>query len=174
LREAAITCNDVFAQHVDDVLPGAFTGRLTAEAIKDCGAKGSLINHSEYRIPEEKIEKTIKRLKENELESIVCTQDEFESEKIAKYSPTFIAVEPPELIGSGISVSKAKPTLITNTIEKVASVNSTPVLCGAGISNEEDVKKTVELGACGVLLASAFVKATDPKQLLLKMAQQIE
>jgi triosephosphate isomerase len=44
------------------------------------------------------------------------------------------------------------------------------VLCGAGVSSKEDVKKALELGAQGVLLASAFVKAPDPKAFLSELA----
>ncbi|MCX8198212.1 MAG: triose-phosphate isomerase [Candidatus Micrarchaeota archaeon] len=171
LREAALACPDVFAQHVDSAPQGACTGMLTAEAIRDAGAKGSLLNHSEHRLPENEIAKTIARLKEAGLESMLCAKDAEESGRLAKYEPTFIAVEPPELIGSGISVSTAKPEVVRSSVEAVASVNSTPVLCGAGVSNAEDVRKAIELGAAGVLLASAFVKAKDPKALLASMAE---
>jgi len=146
---------------------------LTVEAIKEAGCKGSLVNHSEHRVPEEQIAKTSARLKEAGLESMLCTKDADESARLAKYEPTYIAVEPPELIGSGISVSTAKPEVVKGAVAAVAKVNKTPVLCGAGVSNASDVKKAVELGAKGVLLASAYVKAKDPKQLLLEMAEAI-
>ncbi len=42
------------------------------------------------------------------------------------------------------------------------------------MSNAEDVKKAIELGAAGVLLASAYVKAKDPKKLLLEMAEALQ
>jgi len=173
LRAAAQICTDVFAQHVDANVQGAFTGTLTVEAIKAAGCKGSLVNHSEHRVPEERIAATIARLKEAGLESMLCTKDAEESARLAKYEPTFIAVEPPELIGSGISVSTAKPEVVSGTVEAVAKVNATPVLCGAGVSNASDVKKAIELGAAGVLLASAYVKANDPKALLQSMAEAI-
>jgi len=173
LREAALVCGDVFAQHVDAVAQGAFTGTLTVEALKESGAKGSLVNHSEHRLPEETVAVTITRLKEAGLESMLCTKDTEESVRLAKYEPTYIAVEPPELIGSGISVSTAKPEVVSGTVEAVAKVNSTPVLCGAGVSNAADVKKAVELGAAGVLLASAFVKSANPKKLLTEMADAL-
>jgi triosephosphate isomerase len=173
LREACQICTDVFAQHVDANAQGAHTGALTVEAIKEAGCKGSLVNHSERRLPEEKIAETIARLKEAGLESMLCTKDAEESARLAKYEPTYIAVEPPELIGSGISVSTAKPEVVKGTVEAVAKVNATPVLCGAGVSNAADVKKAIELGAKGVLLASAYVKAKDPKELLTKMAEAI-
>ena len=104
---------------------------------------------------------------------MLCTKDAEESARLAKYEPTYIAVEPPELIGSGISVSTAKPEVVSGTVSAVAKVNRTPVLCGAGVSNASDVKKAVELGAKGVLLASAYVKAKDPKKLLTEMAESI-
>jgi len=174
LREACQICGDVFAQHVDVNEPGAFTGTTTVEAIKAAGCKGSLVNHSEHRMPEELIAKTIARLKETGLESMLCTKDAKESARLAKYEPTYIAVEPPELIGSGISVSTARPEVVSGTVEAVAKVNETPVLCGAGVSNANDVKKAIELGAQGVLLASAYVKAADPKKLLLQMADAMQ
>ena len=174
LRDAALICGDVFAQHVDAVEQGAFTGSVSVEAIKAAGCKGSLVNHSEKRLPEEVIAKTIARLKECGMESMLCTKDTGESVRLAKYGPTFIAVEPPELIGSGISVSTAKPEIVSGTVEAVAKVNGTPVLCGAGVSNASDVKKAIELGAAGVLLASAFVKAADPKKLLTQMAEAMQ
>ncbi|VVC00315.1 Triosephosphate isomerase [uncultured archaeon] len=164
---------DVYAQHIDPQRQGAYTGWLPPEAIKSAGAKGSLVNHSEHRVPEQTIAETIARLKEAGLESMLCTKDSAESVRLAKYLPTFIAVEPPELIGSGISVSTAKPEVVSGTVEAVAKVNATPVLCGAGVSNANDVRKAIELGAAGVLLASAFVKSPDPKKLLMEMAQAI-
>jgi triosephosphate isomerase len=82
-----------------------------------------------------------------------------------------VAMEPPELIGTGISVSKAKPETITSTVEAVREVGfSGPILVGAGISTGEDVKKAMELGANGVLVASAVVKAKDPYEKLKELA----
>jgi len=40
----------VFAQHVDGAGAGSFTGHITAECIRDAGARGTLINHSERRL----------------------------------------------------------------------------------------------------------------------------
>ena len=174
LKDAVLVSGDVFAQHVDAAKQGAFTGTVCVESIKSAGCIGSLVNHSEHRLPEQVIAETIARLNEAGLESVLCTKDAAESALLAKYNPTFIAVEPPELIGSGISVSTAKPEIVSGTVRAVAAVNSTPVLCGAGVSNGTDVKKAIALGASGVLLASAFVKATDPKRLLLEMAEAIQ
>ncbi|MFO7872848.1 MAG: triose-phosphate isomerase [Candidatus Undinarchaeales archaeon] len=162
---------ETFAQHTDPVKPGSRTGSLLAKASKEAGATGSLLNHSERRIQKEDIKKSINILKELNMTSIVCTQTPEESEEYAKLNPDYIAVEPPELIGSGVSVSTSKPEIITDSVKKVKNANSdVKVLCGAGISNGSDIKKALELGAEGVLLASAFVKADNPKQILKDMA----
>ena len=174
LREACKRHSEIFAQHTDPVLQGAFTGTMTAEAVKEAGCKGSLINHSEHRIPMEDIATLVKRLRELGLESIVCTKDADESALVAKFKPDYIAVEPPELIGSGISVSTAKPEVVTSTVQKVKAVANVPVLCGAGVTTPSDVKKAIELGSEGILLASAFVRSSDPRTLLMQMAEQIK
>ncbi len=131
LRDSVQISGDVFAQHVDAVAQGAFTGSISVESLKEAGCKGSLVNHSEKRFPDETIAATIARLTDAGLESMLCTKDAEESAHLAKYKPTFIAVEPPELIGKGISVSTAKPDVVSGTVEAVAKVNGTPVLCGA-------------------------------------------
>ena len=161
----------VFAQHADPEPAGAFTGSIPADLIKAAKAKGSLVNHSERKIPPEKLKPTIESLHKHGLESLVCAADTTEAVNIAHHSPTFIAVEPPELIGSGISVSKARPEVVVNSVEAIKGVNhKIKALCGAGVSNKEDVKKALELGSEGVLLASAFVKAEDPKAFLKELA----
>ena len=40
----------VFAEHIDPIKPGSHTGWTLPEAIKDAGAVGTLINHSEHRL----------------------------------------------------------------------------------------------------------------------------
>src|SRR3989338_4665609 len=169
LRACARVC-EVFAQHSDAMDAGAFTGSITPNALKDANALGSLLNHSEKRMPHETIGKTVAALREAGLQSIVCSKDDEESAQVAAFAPDFIAVEPPELIGSGISVSNAKSQVVIKSVEAVQRVAKVPVLCGAGISNAEDVKKAIGLGANGVLLASAYVKSEDPKKLLAEMA----
>ncbi|MFH0884539.1 MAG: triose-phosphate isomerase [Candidatus Micrarchaeota archaeon] len=172
LHESAERFSDVFAQHADAEPAGAYTGSINAEMLKVAKVRGSLINHSEKRVSDQaRIKATIDRLHEQGLESLVCAATTKEAATIASFSPTYVAVEPPELIGSGISVSKAKPEIVVNSVKAVKEVNnSVRVLCGAGVSNREDTKKALELGAQGVLLASAFVKATDPKAFLNDLA----
>lgn len=158
----------VFAQHVDDIDPGSHTGWVLIDSLKDIGLSGSLVNHSEHRIGKEGIEGAIKRLRKAGMESIVCTQDVEETAEMSLLKPDFVAIEPPELIGSGVSVSSAKPEVISGAVE--AAKKGVPVLCGAGVTKGIDVKKALELGARGVLLASGVVKADDPKKVLEELA----
>lgn len=161
---------DIFSQHCDADTPGAHTGSITSYALKQAGLAGSLLNHSEHRMHHEDIKAAVDNLREDGLQSILCTRDIGESAQLSNFKPDFLAVEPPELIGTGISVSTAQPEVIAGTVEAVRANGNVPVICGAGISNAQDVKKAIELGAEGVLLASAYVKATDPKKLLEEMA----
>ena len=96
-----------------------------------------------------------------------CAADVAEARALAKLNPTYIAVEPPELIGGDISVTTADPSIVTDTVAAVKAVNpSVRVLCGAGVKNGADVAKAIELGAEGVLLASGVTKATDVQAVL--------
>jgi len=153
----------IFAQHMDPIEPGAFTGHVLSDAIKEAGAKGVILNHSEKQMSIENIEKAINIAKKLGLTTIVCANDPVVAEAISILNPDYIAVEPPELIGTGVSVSKAKPDVVKNAVEWVKECNpKVKVLVGAGISSKEDVKKALELGADGVLLASAVAKDKNP------------
>lgn len=155
----------VLAQHIDNVDYGQFTGHVLAEAVKEAGAIGTLLNHSEHRLSLDIIKNIINRNK-NILEIIACAPTSEISAEIAKFKPSFIAIEPPALIGGNVSVSTAQPELITNTVKKVKAVADIPVLCGAGVKNKEDVKIAMQLGAKGILLASGVTKAQNPEKVL--------
>ena len=160
---------EVFAQHVDPINYGAHTGGNLPEGMKESGASGTLINHSECRIGIEMIERIIKRAKEVGLRTVVCADTPGLAAKIAKLNPDFIAIEPPELIGSEISVSTAKPEIISGTIKKVQKVRKVPVLCGAGIKDANDVRVALRLGAAGILASSHVVKAKEPEKILKEL-----
>jgi len=164
----------VFAQHVDPVAPGSFTGHILPESVKEAGATGTLINHSERRLKLADIDATITRAREVNLISVVCTNNANVSAATASLKPNMIAVEPPELIGTGIPVSKAKPEVVTGTVELVKRINpKVVILCGAGINKGEDVAAALRLGTEGVLVASGIVKAKYPSKVLLEFAEAI-
>lgn len=162
----------ILAQHVDPISPGRFTGYILPEAIKQAGATGTLINHSERRMKLAEIDAVIRRMQELELVSIVCTNNSDVSASAAALDPDFIAIEPPELIGTGIPVSKAQPGVITETVRRIKRVNpEVMILCGAGITRGEDVSQALKLGTKGVLVASGVVKARKPSEVLLEFAR---
>ena len=155
----------VYAQHVDPVGYGSNTGWILPETIKEAGASGTLLNHSEHRFQShESLEKAINRLRDDlNLKTIVCAESDDEGAEISqKMSPDFIAIEPPELIGGDISISTSQPELIKNAVNKIGD----NVLVGAGVKNSQDIKIALELGAKGVLLASGVTKASDPESVL--------
>lgn len=164
----------IFSQHIDPVPFGGFTGCVLPEAVKEAGAVGTLINHSEKQLRLADIAEIIRRSREVGLLSAVCANNELVSVAVATLNPDIVSVEPPELIGSGVAVSKTQPQLITRTIEGVKRVNqSVHILCGAGISSGEDVATAIRLGSEGVLLASGVVKASDPRTVLMNMAKSV-
>ena len=164
-------CIPVFAEHIDPITPGSHTGWTLPEAVKAAGAVGTLINHSEHRLKLADIDVCITQAKKLGLDHIICSNNVSTSKAIAAFSPNFVAVEPPELIGGDISVTSADPDIVSNSVSAVKNIdNNVKVLCGAGVKNGKDVAKAIELGAEGVLLASGVVKAKDKESVLRDLA----
>jgi len=164
----------VFAQHVDPYPPGSYTGSVSVEAIKDAGAIGSILNHSEKKLQLASIFAAVKMLKNAGMFSLVCAEDVEPAMAVAALSPTMLAVEPPELIGTGIPVSKARPEIVSESVQRIRSINrEIKILCGAGITRGDDVRRAIELGSDGVLLASGVVKAKDPRAVIKEMAEAV-
>jgi triosephosphate isomerase len=171
LRECAKTGCEIFSQGAEAFEFGAHTGATLPASLKDAGARGIMLNHAERKMKKEEIEKAVKIARKLKLETLICSANKQETEMAARIAPDYIAVEPPELIGTGISVSTAKPEVVSGAVKQVKAIADIPVLCGAGISNAQDVKKAIQLGTVGVLLASAYVKSKEPKKLLEEMAK---
>ncbi len=164
----------VLAQHVDDYKVGSTTGFVIPELLKKSKVSGSLINHSEHRISNKEIVKLVSKLKKLKMISILCVKNVAEARKYAKLNPNYIAIEPPELIGSGKAVSKEKPGLIIKAADAVKSAkNNTKLLCGAGIVSGEDVVKAVELGSKGILVASGIIKAKNWNKIISEFSKAL-
>ncbi len=161
----------VFAQHIDPIKPGNSTGHILAESVKEAGVVGTLINHAERQLKLIEIEAIIALTREKGLISCVCANNPNASAAVAAMRPDIVSFEPPELIGTGIPVSKAQPDVVNNTVKLVRKINSDAIiLCGAGISQSEDVTVALKLGTQGVLVASGIVKAKDPYSILRAFA----
>ncbi|MFH0835583.1 MAG: triose-phosphate isomerase, partial [Candidatus Micrarchaeota archaeon] len=156
-----------FAQAVEPLEPDKNTGFVTLEAVKAAGAKGTLVNHAEHQVAFEKAAFIVDKAKRNGLKEIICAATVDEAVKLAGLKPWSVSLEPPDLIGSGVSVSSVRPELVEASVKKVKEVDAHVLaLVGAGVSTPEDFAMALDLGADGVLLASAFVNAKDPAQWL--------
>ncbi len=164
----------VLAQHVDAVDAGGHTGSILLESVKMVGATGTLLNHSEHRMKLANIQKMVKRVADQEMVSVICTNNIETSVAAATLQPNFVAIEPPELIGSGIPVSQAEPEVVEGTVDAIHKINTKiGVLCGAGISTADDMQAALDLGSDGVLLASGIILAEDPKKALYNLVSKI-
>lgn len=152
--------NPVYAQHVDYQDTGRNTGYILPEAVKAAGAKGVFLNHSEHRLNMDTIKKTVKRCKKLNLKIGIFAKNLNQALELKKLKPDYLMIEPPELVGGDISVSKAKPGLI----EQIGKKLKYPFLVGAGIKGGEDVKIAMKLGSAGIAISSAITKAKNPKK----------
>ena len=163
LAAVADTGVETWAQHVSPVETGSHTGSTLGEAVARNGAAGTLINHSERRLELAAIDDAIAAAERAGLETVVCANNPEQIAAVTALGPDAVAVEPPELIGTGTPVSQADPDIVRDAVEAAAEIDpSVDVYCGAGISSGEDVAAAADLGADGVLLASGVAKAADP------------
>lgn len=174
LEAVAETGVETWAQHTDGNEPGSHTGSTLAESLAEAGATGTLLNHSEKRLKLADIDAGLETAERAGLETVVCANNPEQVKAVAALGPDSVAVEPPELIGSGTPVSQADPDIVTDAVAAAEAVDgSVSVLCGAGISTGEDLTAAEELGAEGVLLASGVAKADDPREALEDLVEPL-
>jgi len=168
----------IWVQHVDWFSQGQFTGWMNLEAVAEAGASGTLLNHAEHQIPPGTVKQTIRRIRNplqgkqelgiSDFKIMVCCRTLGQAERLAKFKPDFLAYEPPELIGGDLAVSEAEPNVIKRIVKALPEI---PIIVGAGVKSGRDVKKSLELGAVGVLVSSGIVLAKDPKEALGDLAR---
>jgi triosephosphate isomerase len=167
LEGVAETGVETWAQHVAPVEPGSNTGSTLAETVADAGATGTLLNHSEHRLKLADIDASLDAADRVDLETCLCANNPAQVGAAAALGPDAVAVEPPELIGTGTPVSQADPDIVEDAVAAAGEIDpSVEVFCGAGISTGEDLDAAGDLGATGVLLASGVAKADDPEAAL--------
>jgi len=183
---------EIWLQHLDLFFEGKFTGWVSPIAVILAGADGALINHSEHQIPfgrvrqilaylkkKEWVEHWVEELKElgdyrSDIENFklaFCVKTKGQVERRVKKmtpKPDFVAYEPPELIGGTVSVAEAEPEVIKRIVDLLPDYK---IIVGAGVRNGDDVEKSLELGAKGVLVSSDVVLAKDPKKELTELAE---
>ncbi len=171
---ASKTRVQVFSQTVGSKSGDKTTGEILPEAVWAAGATGTILNHSESRRSSTELRELVPRLTSMGMGVCLCSQTAREAARLAALKPKYLAIEPPELIGSGIAVSKARPELVQRTVASVRRVGfEGEILCGAGIVSGEDVTRAVELGVDGVLVASSVVKAPKWESKVRELARSL-
>lgn len=173
VKEASLSSKlEIWTQRIDSVGFGAHTGSILPEAVYEDGAVGTFLNHSEAKIGEfTTLKETISRASGVGLKTLVFASDEIELSRIVTLKPTYASYEPPELIGSkDTSVAQAHPDIISKASEICKRAN-VPLIVGAGVHSRDDIKKSLELGAIGVALATDVVLSADPRAELTDLVE---
>jgi triosephosphate isomerase (TIM) len=172
---ASKTKVQVYSQSVASVEGDKTTGAVLPEAVRAAGATGTILNHSESRRTPAELKKLVPRLASMGMGVCLCAQTSEEAAELSLFGTKYLAIEPPELIGSGVAVSRAKPELIEETVSAARKAGfGGKILCGAGIVSGEDVSRAVQLGADGVLVASSVVKAGDWESKIRELANSLK
>ena len=160
----------IFSQHMDSAEIGIGVGSVLPEALKNAGAVGTLLNHTEKRISLSEINKTIKRADKVGLATLICTDSPQEAAAVANLSPNMILAEPPDLIGSLKSVGKFRKDFILETYKLVKKINpKIIVFSSGGIKTAEDVREVIRLGAEGTGSTSGILKSREPVKTMEEM-----
>jgi triosephosphate isomerase len=160
----------VLAQHADAVAAGARTGFVPPEAIVAAGGRGSLVNHSEHPVSFAVAREITTRIAGTGLTAVVCAPTVASARRLAGLHVPYLAIEPPALIGGHRAVSTARPEIVSDTVAAVHAVDrSISVLCGAGVHDRQDVRRALELGAVGILVASAVTRASSPRNAIAEL-----
>jgi triosephosphate isomerase len=163
----------VFAQHVDENPIGHGVGTNLAEALKEAGAEGALLNHAEKRLGLCQLERCISRAREVGLLTLVCADSPLQAAAIAHFGPDMMIVESPELIGTGRRC-EGDADAIRRTNALVASVNpDILILHAAGISDAGDVCRIMAAGSDATGSTSGVLLAEDPRRMLRNMIQAV-
>jgi|TARA_B110000495_G_scaffold163746_1_gene149138 triosephosphate isomerase len=164
---------EVWTQHLDPIQFGSNTGWLHPDTALERGATGTLINHAEHKVSIEHIAMLLDQVPEN-FTVCACAADIDEARALSALGPTYVAVEPPELIGGNVSVTTADPSIVIESTKAIREISDdVDVLCGAGVKNGIDVAMAIELGTSGVLLASGVTKSPNPKSVLVDLVSKI-
>ncbi len=156
---------EIWAQHVDAILPGKNTGWQLPQAIFHAGASGVLLNHSEHPLSLADLTKTINICKDIGLQTMVFASSVEQVMEFDGLGADYLAFEPPTLVGGTVSVSVAQPNEIKVALAAAVKTN---LVVGAGINSVADIQTCLDLGVLGALVASAVMEKTDDPETLLR------
>jgi triosephosphate isomerase (TIM) len=148
---------------MDPVAPGRGVGAVLAEALRDAGAVGTLLNHSEKAVSLGVLAKTIERAQSVGLFTLVFADSPAEAAALAHLGPDIILAEPPELIATGVSAGNVMASFVSATVAAVKAIDpAILVMSGAGVNGPDDVERMIRLGLDGTGSSSGILKAPDP------------
>ena len=160
---AAVRHVHVFAQHMDPVPPGRGVGAVLAEALRDAGATGTLLNHSERPMTPGDLRAAIERAHATGLATLVFADTPAEAGALARLGPDIVLAEPPELIATGVSAGNVMADFVRDAVAAVKAVDPRIlVMSGAGVNGPEDVDRMMRLGLDGTGSSSGILRAPDP------------
>ena len=162
----------VTAQHMDGMIAGRGMGHILPESIQAAGAEAVVLNHAEHQLTVNQLVKAMKRAKELELLTIVCSDTPEETKAIATLSPDIMICEPTSLIGTG---NTSDDQYMKATNEAVKSVNkNTLIIQAAGVSTGDDVYRVVMGGADGSGGTSGILNAPSRKGKIIEMLEALQ
>lgn len=160
----------VFAQHMDPVEPGRGVGGVLAEAIREAGAVGTLLNHSERRMSYDEIGRAIERARSVGLATLVFADSPEEAAAFARLRPDIVLAEPPDLIAGGLSAGNVMAGFVAESVAAVKGEDpSIRVMSGAGVNGPGDVEQMMRLGLDGTGSSSGILKVADPVAMMRAM-----
>ena len=162
----------VFAQHMDPVEPGRGVGGVLAEAVREAGAVGTLLNHSERRMSRDEIARAIERARSTGLATLVFADSPEEAAAFARLRPDIVLAEPPDLIAGGVSAGNVMAGFVAESVAAVKGLDpSILVMSGAGVNGPDDVEQMMRLGLDGTGSSSGILKADDPVAMMRAMIE---
>lgn len=166
------TTLEIWVQKIDAVEFGAHTGAVLPESVSEDGAAGTFLNHSEAKFGTfEELSKAFDRAKDVGLKTLVFAETLEELRNACSLGPTYVAYESPELIGSTTTSIVEEGSEVIKEAYQISKKAGIPLIVGAGVHNRSEVKKSLELGAVGIAVATDIVKAADPKKELLDLGE---
>ena len=162
----------VTAQHMDGIVPGRGMGHILPEGIKEAGAQAVVLNHAEHSLKLDELDRALKRARELELYTIVCSDSPEASRAIATLGPDMMICEPTSGIGTG-SISSDDYIHATNAAVKSVS-RDILILQAAGVSSGDDVYKVVMEGAHGSGGTSGILNAPSREGKIIEMLDALK
>lgn len=162
----------VFAQHMDAFPPGRGVGSMLAEALRDAGAVGTLLNHSERPLSLGTMARTIERARATGLHTLVFADSPEEAAALANLGPDIVLAEPPELIATGVSAGNVMAAFVADAVTAVKAIDpDILVMSGAGVNGPGDVDAMIRLGLDGTGSSSGILRAADPLATMREMVE---